>query len=796
MLKSYIKIAWRTLQRHKSYTAINVIGLSIGVACAIVIFLLVRFQLSFDAYHSHKDRIYRVVTQFNFDQVYYTPGVPRPIANALRNDISALDEVALEDMLHSALITVSTSDTSVYKKFKEDQTVAFVEPSYFNIFDFNWKQGTKQTALNEPYTAVLTEKYAIKYFGTANAFGRTFRLDNDLEFKVTGILEDLPENTDLRQEVYLSYSSYKIVAKKQGNDVDQWGSVSSNTNCFVLLNDGYEISQIMGELEALKARYLKNDAQTYVYHLQPLHDLHFNGNYQGSQKSLIWVLVLIGMFLLGIACINFINLATAQAIKRSKEVGIRKVMGSNRWNLFWQFILETASITLLAIVFSLFLVELALPYVNEQFEFSIQFNVAADAGLWVLLPALLFVITLLAGGYPGLIISGFKPVDALKGKINSSQVGGMPVRRSLVITQFVISQVLIIGTIVILMQLNYFKKADLGFTKEAVLMLPVPEKDVERLHTMRERMLTVAGVEGVSYSLATPFSGTNNTAKFRFDNREEDELYQINTKQADSHYLDLYDLQLVAGRNLQASDTLREYLVNEKFVSAMGLASAEEAIGKTLSVNERSAPIVGVVKNFHAQTFDAEIKPLCIMSDARYFMTCGVKVNLHELKDRIAGIETIWSQTFPLHVFEYRFLDDYIAEYHAREEVMLKTIRAFSVIAILISCLGLYGLVSYMAEQKTKEIGIRKVLGASVGSIMVLFSKEFAKLILVAFMIAAPLAGWGMENWLQNYVYRISLTPWIFVTTLAIAVAIALATISFKALKAALANPVKSLRAE
>jgi putative ABC transport system permease protein len=796
MLKSYFKIAWRTILRHKAYTAINVFGLSIGVACGILVFLLVRYHLSFDKYHQQADRIYRVVTQFNFDQTFYSPGIPRPIGEAIRNDLTALEKVALVDMLPAAQVTVRDSDQSATKKFKENEKVAFAEPAFFDIFDFTWKEGSQQTALHEPFTAVITEKYALKYFGEAAPIGKIFRLENAIDFKVTGILADLPENTDIKNEVYLSYSSFKTWAELLEMETDNWGSISSNTNCFVLLRPGYDVAQLKKELLPFKAKYLKEADKAYVYHLQPLEDIHFNNSYQGSKEAMIWVLVLIGAFLIGIACINFINLATAQAIKRSKEVGIRKVMGSNRWNLFSQFMLETATITFFAILVSLFLAELSLPFVNELFTASLELSLINDPGLLMALAVLQLVITLFAGAYPGMIISGFKPVDALKGRISSSQVGGMPVRRSLVVVQFVIAQVLIIGTIIVLSQLEYFKQADLGFQKEAVLLLPFPVQEATRMHTMKERMLKVAGVENVSFGFSPPFSGSRNTTNFSFDNRPEDEKYQINTKPGDHYYLDTYGLQLVAGRNLQASDTIREFLVNEKFVRKIGLGSAEEAIGKKLKVWGRSTPIVGVVKDFHSQNFEAEIDPVCIMSVVGGYSSCAVKVNLENIKEKIPVLEKIWTETFPENVFEYQFLDEHIAEYYEDEEIMLNMIRGFSIIAILISCLGLYGLVSFMAEQKTKEIGIRKVLGASVANILFLFSKEFAKLIFIAFLIAAPLAWWGMDQWLQNYVYRISITPWMFLLTIVIAASIAFVIISFKAIRAAIANPVKSLRTE
>ena len=794
MLTNHFKIALRSLLRHKSYSVINVLGLSLGIAGSLIIFLLVKFHLSFDTYHAKADRIYRLVTELHFDEVTYTPGAPLPTAKALRNDFPQLEQVAMVRAADGALISVPRANGAP-KKFTEENAVAFAEPQFFKIFDFTWLQGAPQRSLQEPYSAVLTRKYAAKYFGTENPIGKVIRLDNKMDFQVTGLLEDIPDNTDRRHEVYLSYPTLKAYVS-DSTDIEEWGSINSDTHCFLLLPTHGDKAQLQNQLPAFNQKYGGEDTKSYRYWLQPLADIHFNDRYNGVvSKPIVWSLALVGGFLIVTACVNFVNLATAQALKRSKEVGVRKVIGSTRGQLFWLFIVETSLVTLLAVGLALVFTQLALPSLNQWLETKLSLRLQ-DPQLLIFLPLLILVVIFMSGSYPALVLSGFQPAVALKGKMSTQQVGGISLRRALVVLQFTISLILIIGTIVVTSQVEYFKQASLGFNKDAIVMLPVPIPDATRMETMRNRLRAVTGATNVSFNYDAPASTSNNTSSFQFDTRPKEKNRQINVKTADEHYLETFGLQLVAGRNLLKSDTIREYLVNEAFLRKMQLKSPQEAIGKNLRVWGKTGPIVGVMKDFKLYSFRDEIIPCCVMSFAKSYGNCAVKTDLRHVPQTLKALEQIWNDTYPDHVFEYQFLDERLAEFYELEDVMLKLIRSFSFIAIFISCLGLYGLVSFMAVQKTKEIGIRKVLGATVTNILLLFTKEFVQLILVAFVIATPLAWWAMNQWLQDFAYRIPLGAGVFGLAMVIILLIAALTVGYQSVKAALANPVKSLRTE
>ncbi|MES2732953.1 MAG: ABC transporter permease [Bacteroidota bacterium] len=799
MFLNHLKIALRSLIRHKSYTVINVLGLSLGISCGLLIFLLVKFHLSFDTYHAKADRICRIVTELHFDEVGHTPGVPNPMANALKTDFPQLEKVAMIKSFDSELISVLGEGNSATKKFQEEDVISFAEPDFFKILDFTWLKGNPTTALSEPNTVVLTRKYATKYFGSANPIGKVIRLNNRADFKVTGILDDIAPNTHYRCQVYCSYPTLKTyLSDADGPGLDKWGGINSSTHCLLVLPVAYSKDQLTKLLPAFSTKYLQpEEAKSFRFWLQPLSDIHFNDDYNGTiNKPLLLSLALVGLFLIVTACINFVNLATAKALKRSKEVGVRKVLGSTQTQLFRQFMTETGLITVLSVLLAIGVAQLALPYLNGWLKLDLRLQPFSDWQLLLFLPLLTLVVILLSGSYPALILSGFKPVMALKGKVSSQQIGGISLRRGLIILQFSISLLLIIGTIVVTSQTEYAKNADWGFNKEAIVTMPIPLPEVNKLQTLRNRMIGVPGVEKISMNYRAPASNSNNTSSFVFDTRTKEEVIQINTKPADDQYLETFGLKLVAGRNIIQSDTIREFLVNETFLKKLHLASPNEAIGKNLRLWGVTAPIVGVIKDFHLYSFRGEIPVTCVMSSAEAYSNCSVKINLAHASETIKALEKIWNNTYPDNVFEYKFLDEHIAEFYAMDEVMLKLIRSFSFIAIFISCLGLYGLVSFMAETRIKEIGIRKVLGATVSNIILLFSKEFAQLILIAFVIAAPIAWWVMNQWLQDFEYRIAMEPWIFVIAMGSTLLVAALTVGYQSIKAATANPVKSLRTE
>ncbi|MDX1939040.1 MAG: ABC transporter permease [Saprospiraceae bacterium] len=795
MIRNYFKIAFRNLQRNRVFATINVLGLALGITCAILIFKMVNYHLSFDTFHSKSDRIYRIVTEFRGeDGGGHSPGVPSSLPKAFRNDYTFAEKVARVITFDNQLISIPSEKE--IKKFQEERGVAFAESELFDMLDFPLEKGDKKTALAEPNSAIITAQLAQKYFGDENPLDKTIRLDNRIDLKITGVLKNLPENTDRRQEIYISNSTLETYAKWLAAE-DNWSGVYSETHCFVLLKKGTQAAQVEKAFPEFSKKYHGEDADTYWYHLQPIVDMHFNPDYNGYvEKRNLWALSLIGLFLIITACVNFVNLATAQALNRSKEVGVRKVLGGHPRQLFWQFLSETAVITGFSIIAAYFLSQLAMPFLNDWFDTNLKINLLQDTPLLAFLSILLVTVVFLAGSYPGLVIAGFRPALALKSKITQQHVGGFSLRRVLVIGQFAISQALIIGTIVIASQMQFSKKTDLGFNKDAVVMLPLPQNDLAKTSTLRSKLSQVPGVESVSFCFQAPAANSNNSTDVRFDNRAEDEPFSINTKAADADYLSTFDLKLIAGRNIIQSDTIREYLVNEAFVKRLGLTNPEDVINKNLRVWGNDALIVGVVKDFYTYSFRANIAPTCIMSSYDNYMNIGVKINTSNVKNILAALEKNWSETYPEFVYDHQFLDERIAEFYALDDIMLKLIQSFALIAILIGCLGLYGLVSFMAVQKTKEIGVRKVLGASVSDILWLFGKEFSRLIVVAFVIAAPVAWYVMNGWLQEFEFRINLGASIFMAAIAGTFVVAAVTVGYQSLKSATTNPVDSLKSE
>lgn len=792
MIKNYIKIAWRNLKRNKAYAFISVVGLALGITCGILIFTLISYHLSFDNFHQNPDRVYRLYTEWHDDGVGRSQGVPQPLGKTFRNDFALAEQTARVISFHDNLITITQGNQ--VKKFNEEDGVAFTEPGYFDILNFPLLKGDKKTILVKPGEAIVTEKTAHKYFGDNDPIGKVIRLDNKVNFTITGVLKDLPANTDRKQQVYVSYGNMDEYTDKRREE--NWGGVFSGSEVFTLLKPSTTMASTNNAMaDIVRKHYKGRDLKVWKFKLQPLSDIHFNADLDGyADKKYLWALFFIGLFLIITACVNFVNLATAQALNRAKEIGVRKVLGSLPHQLFWQFISETALITFVAVIVAIGLSFLALPVINNLFHSQMTFKLSQFIAFIVVISIL---VVFLSGSYPGLVLARFQPILALKSKLSQKHVGGFSLRRILVVTQFSISQILIIGAIIIVSQLHYSQNTDLGFNKDAVVLLPVPQNDKVKLSTMRNRINEVQGVEKTSYCYKAPAAQSNNSTDVRFDNRADDEHWGINTKPGDENFLTTFGIKLIAGRNFFPSDTAREFLVNETFVKKLNL-KPQDVIGKILSVNGRSttAPIVGVVKDFYNYSFHTEISPICIMPDYREYSTLAVKINMRNAKTALPALEKVWNETFPEELYSYQFLDDSVGKFYEMDTIQLKLVEAFAGIAILIGCLGLYGLVSFMAVRKTKEIGVRKVLGADTQHILWLFGKEFTYLLLIAFVIAAPLAWWVMHNYLQDFKYRITIGPGIFLASILSTFIIAAITVGYRSIIAATANPVKSLRSE
>jgi predicted permease len=801
MLKNYFKTAIRNLLRNKSYAVINITGLTVGIAACLLIYLLTSYHLSFDTFHTKKDRIYRAVTASKMEnETTYTAGIPFAVTRGLREDFPELSKVASILGSGNDQITVLDQQNLPGKKYKEARGFYFAEPELFEIFDFKWLAGDPKTALSDPNTVVLTQQIAEKYFGDWHtAIGRSIKFENDQVLKVTGILANLPPNTDFPLTIVASFKTFK------GHDLNDWISIWSSHNVFVLLPENYPASRLSALLPAFVKKHKPAENADDAILLQPLGNMHFEKRYgtlsrQTFSHELITALSLVGLFLLIIACVNFINLATAQAVNRAKEVGVRKVLGSNRKNLIVQFMSETFLITFLAVLLATALAWLVIPSLNNLLLVDLSGALFSSLRIPAFLLLVTLLVTLLAGFYPALVLSGYNPITALKSKVAAKTAGGLSLRRSLVVFQFAIAQVLIIGMLVVVGQMNYFKNASLGFTKDHMLTVPIPTDSAgqAKIEYFRSELQQHQGIESVSFSFGSPSDNGNWQSDFKYGNADKPSGFEANLKWADENYFKTYDIEFVAGRPFVKSDTIREFVVNETLLKKIGIQSPQEAIGKRINLwdGEHAALICGVVKDFHARALRVPLDPVIVAPWKAHYRTINLKLRPEQTKETMAYMEKLWTAAFPDFVYEYTFLDEKIDRFYRQENQLSYLYTIFAAIAIFISCLGLYGLVSFMAAQRIKEVGIRKVLGASVNNIVYLFSREFTLLILLSFGIAAPLAWFLMNGWLQDFEYRIKLGAGIFALAIVSSILIAWLTVAYKAIRAALVNPVKSLRSE
>lgn len=805
MIRNYLKIALRSLLRNKSYTFINAIGLAVGIAACLLLFLIVQFELSFDTFHTKKDRIYQVVSEFNYGGVSYGNGAPMPVPLALRTDYPQLEKVAGIASTGSQINIYNAKTQTVQKKFKDEGGMFYAEPQFFEMFDFPMLSGNPKTMLSEPYTAILTQEMAEKFFGDwKSAIGKTFTRNNEKEaYRVTGVLKNIPRNTDFPLKIVLSYKNFLIDNKENAND---WESVSGSWNCFILLPPQMSEKQFNDLMPAFEKKHKTADQRNRVRNfIRPLSDSHYDarfGNfaYHTISPEMIWVLRIIGAFLLLVACVNFINLATAQAVNRSKEVGVRKALGSNKAQLRSQFLGESALITFASVLLAILLAVIALPFLNELLNYKLSLSFIDNPVLFLFLLAVSIVVIFLSGFYPAMVISGFNPILALKSKVTAKSIGGISLRRGLVVSQFVIAQFLIIATLVVVNQMNYFQTTSMGFDKEAIISVPVPGDSIDQLRfgSLKTLLLQQNGVKNVSIAFRLPADNNSWNSPFQYDHRPKDTDFSGFLNWADADYFKTFDLKFVAGKAYSPSDTVQGYVVNETTVKKLGLKSPDEVLGKEINFwgGKMRAPIVGVIKDYHTTSLHGAIPPLVMASNKNFFNTLGIKLEPKNMKSALGSVEKIWNKFFPNYIYEYQFVDKNIENLYQQERQLSILYEIFAGIAIFISCLGLYGLVSFMAVQRTKEVGIRKALGASVGHIVYLFSKEFTLLIGVAFVISAPVGYYFMHDWLKQFEYRIDLGAGIFLLAIASSILIAWLTVSYQAIRAALVNPIKSLRSE
>jgi len=804
MIKNYLITSLRNLRRNWNFTAINITGLTLGLACCLLIFFTVRFELNFDKHHVDGERIYRFVNRNKQQgEKGYNVGAPLPVLAALRNDFPEIkNTVTCTYSSKEALVTIGQGDKR--KKFIDPMnSVSFIDPEYFNIFTYKWLKGSPATSLTNPGSVVLSADQAKKYFGEEDPMGKTIRVSNKMDFIVTGIIENPPATTSFPFTVMLSFSSLKEYGAN--TNWDDWQSTYGGGQVYLKLPESVSQNQMEKQLAAFAKKYRDaKDAAGNDWILQPLDDIHFSPytqNYAGRtiSRGMIWSMILVGTFILITACVNFVNLATAQALRRAREVGVRKVLGSTRGQLLRQYFSETGIITLLSVILALIIAQIALPYVSQILNVKSQGVLfITDPIIMGFLLVLSILTTVLSGFYPALIVSGYQPILALKGKVGKAGNQQSNLRRGLIVLQFTISQVILIGTIIAYSQMKYFRTLDLGFMRDEIINMQVPEQKDGKLENLKTKLQDIGGIKAISFSAFTPMSRSNWQTGFTYENDKEMLDFEIVMRPADTSYINTYGLTLLAGRAYLPADTMREYVVNEAFVKKLGFKNPQDAIGKRLTIggSDVKLPIVGVVKNFNTYSLHREIIPCVLTTSRNNYGTLGIKMSANATPQQLARIEKAWTETFPEFMFKYTYFDQTLNSFYEKEQQLFSLFRILTGIAIFIGCLGLYGVVAFMAESRTKEMGIRKAIGASALNIFDLFSGDFIKLVIIALLLASPIAWYTMNDWLKDYTYRIEISWWIFALAGVMAVVIALITISFQSVKAALMNPVKALRSE
>lgn len=803
MFKNYLKIAVRNLLRNKKFSFINVAGLAVGIASSILIFIVVNYELSYNRNQAGYNNIYQVAIQDKFPAgSSYTPGTPYPALQALRAKFPQIITGVLYCNYGAQLTVLGPDGTpSREKRFIEETGMFFSDPQYFKIFQTQWLFGSPEV-LDQPNKLVLSKSTAEKYFGSwQEAPGKFIRLDNLNTVQVAGIIADAPGNSDFRYRAIGSYPIFKSSTFYPYSK--EWNTTSSSEQLYMLLPPNQSAAAINKQLSDFSnAQFNKEKrATTRTIFIRPLSILHFDSRMENmgdhiTSKSTLWTLTLIALFILIMACINFVNLSTVQAVNRSKEIGVRKVLGSSRWNLLWQIMGETGVLVIISILLAIGLAELCLP--NIKLVSSITENIGLlnwQTGIYLIL--IFFIVTITAGLYPALVVSGFPPILALKNKITSAKVGGISLRRSLVVLQFAISQVLIVGTLIAVSQMNFIQQANLGLDKEGILVVQGngDSTQISRLDIFKSEIQKNKSVMSVTQCSDVPSSDNGWGTNFAYDHRP-DENYTLFLKFADNDYFKTFGLQFAAGGSFGKSDTVKGVVINETLVRKLGLKSPQEAIGKDIALGGSWQKISGVVKDFRQNSLREDFKPMLIASSKNYYTNTALKLkgaNLGVIKEQI---QQIWDKYFPEYANQTFFQDERIEKFYEQEHHLALLYKIFAGIAVFISCLGLYGLVSFMAVHRKKEVGIRKVLGASIPQIIYLFSKEFTLLIIIAFAIAAPVAWFMMSSWLQKFAYRIPMQPLLFVLAIVISITIAWLTVGYKSFRAALANPARSLKSE
>ncbi len=796
MIKNYLKIALRNFRRHKGYSFINIAGFAIGMACCLLILLYVRHELSYDRYHEDVERVCRIVIDIRTQTANRFFALVSPtVAPALKADYPQVEYAARAIPARSRL--VRRKDTFFY----EDRFM-YADQELFDVLTFQFVQGNPQEALIRPNTLVVSQKIALKYFGNANPLGDTLEINQE-EFEITGVVQDSPENTHLKYDLIASLETLK-----DWDEMSNWYSTMFYT--YLKLKPGVNVEEFSQQVSPLADKYVGEQLQswgaTYHYFLQPLSSIHLQSHLSyetepSGNPVYITIFSFVGLFILIIACLNFMNLSTARAANRAKEVGLRKVVGAQKLQLIGQFLGESLLVAFLSLGVAMVIVRFAIPLLHDLTGISLSFDALLIPGILLSLIGGAVLVGMAAGLYPAFVLSAFRPAVTLKGT-SSAGIQGFALRTILVVVQFAISVMLIIGTLTMYKQFNFMKNQYLGFEKDQKLILPLRGGiDIQgNFASVKDMFSKHSSVTGVTVSSTVPGRGVSNFA-IRLVGEDDPKNQSMFHMYFDDDFIPDYGIEIVAGRAFQKemkTDFMGAFLINEAAVRAFGWSRPEEALGKRLTTGHggRTNPIIGVTKNFHYRGLQSEVEPLVMEFLPWTFRYITLSIDISDLNETIAFVKSQWKALWPGYPFEHFFLDtDFDSQYRADEQIG-NIFGIFTFLGLFIACLGLLGLASFTAETRTKEIGIRKVLGAPVGGIVFMLSKQFTKWVLLANCIAWPLAYYFMDRWLKNFAFRVDIGVWTFVLSGILVLLVAILTVSYQSIKAAVANPVDSLRYE
>jgi putative ABC transport system permease protein len=798
MFKNYFKTAVRSFWKNKAASAINIFGLTIGLTCCLLIALYIQQELSYDKFQTNGDRIARVIMEYNFDGSSASQK-----GNYTSVRVASVFKRTFPEVESAVKMTQYSRVIHYGDKLINEKNFMYADSTFFATFSFKLLQGNVYSVLSASHDVVVTESTAKKYFGSKNPIGKALQVGNDSNlYSVTGIMQDCPINSQIQCDFVASFSSLGITQESENSYWD------ANYTTYLLLKNKDAINHLQAKIPVFMKKEMEGKGATVNFYLEPFTFIHLHSDYDSfvpnNNIAYIYILGAVALLILIIACFTYINLSTARSLERAKEVGIRKVIGAGKRQLFIQFLGESATICIAAVFFSLIIASLLLPAFNELT--NQQLHVSALFSILFLSFSFLvaIIVSVLAGIYPALILTGFQPVKVLKGSFKNT-TSGQTLRKSLIVFQFAISVFLIVCTFIVQQQLHFIQHVKLGYDRDHVIVLPLDDKMRNNLAVIKEQFKQSPDVLNVSACSHTPVEGRGGFS-MRSALMPEVEQMTVTADRVDEDYVNTVGLQIIAGRNFNTQDikdvsnddyqkNSYHFIINESAAKQLGWTS-QQAVGKKMFLsNERPGIVAGVVKDFHFESLHTPIKPFVLFPE-QWKRELLVKVSGAHLQQTISSLETKWKTLVSNRPFEFHFLDEDYNKLYSSEIRLGTVMNLFAGIAIILACLGLFGLSAYTSQQRFKEIGVRKVLGATVSNLVLLLSKDFIKLVVIAFILASPVAWYAMNNWLNDFAYRIKISAWIFIITGFLAVIIALVTISIQSIRAAVANPVKSLRTE